>query len=127
MKNKPRKKTSKNSVDSNSPRKRGSAIGSHWTKTKRTKLNKDGWAPEGKLFYERVRLAVRGIPVGDWKEYWDEVWNVERMKLISERKKNRMNGSVQEDMLFVDEEREHMFSGDEEYGDQGDNETMLGI
>ena len=52
-----------------------------------TQLNKDGWAREGKLFYEKVKLAIRGIPVCDWKCVWEEYWNVEWMNHISERKK----------------------------------------
>ena len=55
------------------------------------------------------------------------IWNVEKLKHISERKKKRMGCAVQEEVDVNEDEKEHMFSGDEESDDPEDNEEMLGI
>ena len=101
---------------SESPRKRGgSAVGRRWTKNKRTKLNNDGWAREGKLFYERVRLSIRGIDMSDWKVVWDRFWHVERASKLSQKQMRMLEtGSDEEELDNEDEEeRAHMFSDNE--------------
>lgn len=49
-------------------------------------------------------MAIREIPVCDWKEVWEEYWIVERMNHLSERKKKRMKCAVREELVFDNEE-----------------------
>ena len=52
---------------------------------------------------------------------------MEWMNHVSERKQKRMRCAVQEEVVFDDDEREHIFNGDEYSVDQGDNGSMVGI
>ena len=60
---------------------------SRWTKNKKTKLHGDSWDPDGKLFYDKVRRALKEIPVSDWNDVWDEFWFKEKENHMSDRRK----------------------------------------
>ena len=45
-----------------------------WTRKNMNRLNGDGWHPDGKLFHEKIKAALKEIPAEEWKDVWDEFW-----------------------------------------------------
>ena len=67
------------------------------------------------MFYERVRLSIRGIDMSDWKVVWERFWHVERASKLSQKQMRMLEtGSDEEELDNEDEEeRAHMFSDNE--------------
>ena len=89
---------------------------SRWTKVKKNLVNGDGWDEEGKLFYEKVRQALKEIPVSEWKEVWDEFWFVEREKYLSGNNRRKKPRKMEVEVVNRPDEdgMRLMFSEDEE-------------
>ena len=61
-------------------------------------------------------MALKEIDVGEWQTLWNDFWLVKRENHISDKKRKSLESVAVEEELDVEEEeeREHMFSGDED-------------
>ena len=69
-----------------------------WTKQCKHKINNDGWNESGKMFYDKVRKALKKIPADEWKGLWVEFWEREANNHVKKRKRDTGEWKAAEDV-----------------------------
>ena len=69
-----------------------------WTKQCKHKMNWDGWHENGKMFYDKVRKALKKIPADEWKGLWVEFWEREANNHVKKRKRDTGEWKAAEDV-----------------------------
>ena len=93
-----------------------------WTNKTTQRAQGDGWEMEGKLFYEKVRVGLKGIDLSRWDDMWSEYWEEEKKRHMSKRsKKSARGGMTMDDELMVESgDEDVMFGSSDEENSDGD-------
>ena len=85
-----------------------------WTGRCANRLQGDGWDDEGKLFYEKVRVALKEIGWREWSELWNSYWDVEKENVTGKRSKKVAREYLRTEDLVEESDGEVMFGSSDE-------------